>query len=119
MVNASTVQRLLYLKFIGKITATEVRARMDETKNEVSQFKSGFRLLTDLSEVQSIDEDCVPDMGTMMDLFKTAGIELVVRIIPDPRKDFGLNIMSVFHYGRKVRTVTCENFSEAVKALKL
>jgi hypothetical protein len=119
LVTASATQRLLYFKFIGKVTAAEVSARMEETELAIAQFKAGFRLLSDLDELESMDEACVPDIGNMMDLFKASGIELVVRIIPDPRKDFGLNIMSVFHYGRQIRTVTCENFSEAMRALKI
>jgi hypothetical protein len=42
---------------------------------------------------------------------------MVVRIIPDPRKDIGLSIMSVFHYRRGVRIVTCETLAEALSAL--
>jgi hypothetical protein len=36
-----------------------------------------------------------------------------VRVIPDSRKDIGLNIMSLFHYRRGVRIVTCETLAEA------
>jgi hypothetical protein len=60
----------------------------------------------------------VPEVEQVMDLLKSGGIELVVRIIPDPRKDIGLTILSVFHYGRSVRSVTCQNFSEALRALE-
>jgi len=34
---------------------------------------------------------------------------MVVRIIPDPRKDIGLNILSRFHYRRGSRFVTLRN----------
>jgi anti-anti-sigma regulatory factor len=119
LITASSAQRLLSFRFSGKITADEVRARTEETRVVLAQFKSGFRLLTDLANVDSIDDDCVPEFGKMMDLLKTTGIELVVRIIPDPTKDIGFSILSIFHYGRKVRTVTCKNFPEAVEALKL
>jgi hypothetical protein len=42
---------------------------------------------------------------------------MVVRVIPDPHKDIGLNILSLFHYRRGVRIVTCETLEEAMRAL--
>jgi hypothetical protein len=42
---------------------------------------------------------------------------MVVRVIPDPQKDIGLNILSLFHYRRRVRIVTCKTLAEAMKAL--
>ena len=45
------------------------------------------------------------------------GIEMVVRVIPDPRKDIGLNILSLFHYRRGLRILTYETLDEAMKAL--
>jgi hypothetical protein len=41
----------------------------------------------------------------------------VVRVIPDPQKDIGMQIMSLFHYDRRVRIVTCESLAEAMKVL--
>jgi hypothetical protein len=41
----------------------------------------------------------------------------VVRVIPDPQKDIGLNILSLFHYRKRVRIVTCETLDEARKVL--
>jgi hypothetical protein len=42
---------------------------------------------------------------------------MVVRVIPNPQKDIGLNILSLFHYRRRVRIVTCETLEEAMNAL--
>ena len=36
----------------------------------------------------------------------------------DPRKDIGLNILSLFHYGRGVQIVSCETLEEAMEALE-
>jgi hypothetical protein len=44
-------------------------------------------------------------------------VETVVRVIPDPHKDIGLNIMSLFHYRRRVRIITCETLAEALRSL--
>jgi hypothetical protein len=52
-----------------------------------------------------------------MDLCNKKGIALVVRVIADPRKDIGFNILSIFHYRRGVRIVTVETLDEGLKAL--
>lgn len=41
----------------------------------------------------------------------------MVRVIPDPYKDIGMNILSVFHYHNHPRIVTCDNMLDGVKAL--
>jgi hypothetical protein len=41
----------------------------------------------------------------------------VVRVVPDPRKDIGLNILSQFHYGPQIKLVTFESLAKALSAL--
>jgi len=52
-----------------------------------------------------------------MDLLNKQGVSTVVRVIPDPRKDIGFNILSLFHYRPDVQIVTCETLEEAMKVL--
>jgi hypothetical protein len=119
LVTSNPAQQLLYFKYVGKVTAEEMRARMDEVRGLLTILKPGFRLLGDFENLDSMDDDCVGEIGRVMDLLKTHGIELVVRVIPDAHKDIGLNILSVFHYGRSVRAVTCDTIEEAIKMLKI
>jgi hypothetical protein len=65
-----------------------------------------------------MDLDCVPPLEGLMDLCRQAGVAMVVRVIPDPHKDIGFNILSVFHYPRRVKIVTCETMEEAQSALR-
>jgi anti-anti-sigma regulatory factor len=113
------VQRLIYSKFHGTVTAKDFRDSDAVRSSLINEVGRNFRFLSDLSELESMDDSCTEELARVMDELKAGGIEMVVRIIPDPRKDIGLNILSVFHYGRKVRTVTCTTFAEAMKALKL
>ena len=83
----------------------------------VSEMQPGFRLLTDLSQLESMDRACIPYIEGNMDMFREKGVAEVVRVIPDPQKDIGLNILSVFHYTRDVRIVTCESLAEAEEML--
>ncbi|MDB6058419.1 MAG: hypothetical protein JWO95_2263 [Verrucomicrobiales bacterium] len=119
LVTTSTAQRLLYFKYVGKVTAAEMRGKFDEVQNSLLTLAAGFRLLSDFEQLDSMENECVPEIGRVMDLLKGSGLELVVRIVPDPRKDIGLNILAVFHYGREVRVVTCDSTTEAFQLLKL
>jgi anti-anti-sigma regulatory factor len=119
LATSNKAQRLLYLKMFGKITAAELHAHESQVRGLAVDLGVGFRLLSDLTELEAMDEDCIAALGQTMDFLKTSGGELVVRIIPDPRKDIGLNILSIFHYGRGLRTVTCPDFAEALHLLKI
>jgi hypothetical protein len=52
-----------------------------------------------------------------MDRLRAGGIRTVIRAIPDPNKDIGLKILSIIHYRRGVRIVTCDSRAEAERAL--
>ena len=52
-----------------------------------------------------------------MELYRSRGVARVVRIIPDPGKDIGLGILSIFHYPHGLQIITCENRAEALRAL--
>ena len=52
-----------------------------------------------------------------MDLLVEKQVGTVVRVVPDPRKDIGLNILSRFHYGPEVRLITCEALAAALQWL--
>ena len=119
LVTASSAQRLVYFKYVGKVTAAEMHAKLDEIGDLLLTLKPGFRLLSDFEQLDAMENDCVPEIGRVMDLLKGRGLEMVVRIVPDPRKDLGLNILAVFHYGREVRVITCDSTTEAFQVLKL
>ena len=81
------------------------------------QLQTGFTLLTDLSDLASMDLDCVAALTKIMDRLRTGGIRTVVRVVPEPDKDIGFKILSIIHYRRGVRIVTCETLAEAERAL--
>ena len=100
------------------------RVGPEETKRAVATLQGlladlapGFRLLTILSDLEEMDIACVPDVKKMMDFCNKKGVETVVRVIPDPHKDIGFNILSLFHYRRRVHIITCETLGDALKQL--
>jgi hypothetical protein len=65
----------------------------------------------------SMDHAGAHYIGSAVDLCVNRQVEHVVRIIPDPRKDIGLNIMSYLRYGSKTRITICESLTDAMRQL--
>lgn len=110
-------QSLLRFSYSQRFTAEEARRCVAEMRVLVPTLSSGFRVLVDLSSLEAMDLECDSYITQVMDLLDQQGVSLVVRVIPDPHKDIGLNIMSAFHYRRSVRIVTCEKMDEAMRIL--
>ena len=110
-------KNLLRMTFCGHVTADEAKQGTDELADLMAKFESGFRLLTDLSGLETMDADCVPYIRESMDVLNKKGVAMVVRVIPDPRKDIGFKILSLFHYRHDIQIVTCETLEEAMRAL--
>ena len=111
-------QNLFVVRYRGAVGPDETARGMQEAQVAVAQLQSGFRLLADLTELQSMDVACAPHIEKVMDLCNEKGVSIVVRVIPDPTHDIGLQIMSLFHYGGNVRIVTCETLDEAHEILR-
>jgi anti-anti-sigma regulatory factor len=111
-------KNLLNVTYSGRITPKETEAGLEKLQSVLAKMPPGFRLLTDLSGLESMELACAPHLERMMDLCNRMGVETVVRIIPDPNKDIGMKIMSLFHYPRRVRIVTCETMGEAIRSLE-
>jgi anti-anti-sigma regulatory factor len=109
---------LVRVDFAGHVSAAEAKAGATEVERRLPQLRAGFSVLVDLTDLQSMDLDCVPHLAKIMDLFKAHGVGLVVRVDPDPAKDIGFNILSVIHYRGKVPVVVCNTIAEAARALK-
>ena len=109
------VLKFTYAQHVGP---EDTKAVAEKTATLLPGLRPGFRLLTDLSGLESMDVACLTHIRRMMDLLNEKGVELVVRVIPDPHKDIGLNILSLFHYRRRVRIVTCETLEEAMRVLE-
>ena len=116
-VKLDNTKKLLTITYAQKVSPEETKRCEQELRTVLANQESGFCLLTDMSGLEAMDLACVTDIRRVMDLLNKKGVEKVVRVVPDPRKDIGLNIMSLFHYRRGVRIVTCETMEEAMKSL--
>jgi hypothetical protein len=119
LVTVNKPKQILLLSFIGQVRAKELVAGYQDMAAFLSELSPGFRLVTDLCALESLDEDCGKEIARAMELCDQKGVGLVVRIIPDGSKDIGLNILAHFHYRHRPRTVTCPNMVEAARALEI
>ena len=110
-------QNLVRVAYTDQIEAPEVKKCLEQLQALAPELKPGFRLLTDLTALEAMDTASVPYIRKMMELCNKGGVAMVVRVIPDPHRDIGLNILSLFHYRHDLRIVTCETLEGAMKAL--
>ena len=111
-------KKLLAIRFHGVVRAEETENGLEQIRNDLAKLQRGFRLLVDLSELQSLDVGCAPFIEKAMDMCNEKGASMVVRVIPDPHRDIGLQIMSMFHYGGDVQILTCQTLAEAEEILR-
>ena len=108
---------LLVIRYRGRVVAEDVASCAEEVADALATMPSGFRLLVDLTGLESMDVACAPRLEKIMQLCNAKGVSAVVRVVPDKRRDIGLQIMSYFHYGPDVRIFTCTNLEEATATL--
>lgn len=108
---------LVRVRYLGHVTAAGMQSCCAEVIRLLPQMRRDFAVLTDLTNLDAMDLDCVPHLTQLMDACHEKGIGTVVRVIPDPDKDIGFNILSIIHYRSHVRIITCETLAEAERAL--
>ena len=111
-------KRLFVIRYRGVVRAEEAEKGLEEIRAGLSRLQSSFRLLADLTELESMDVACAPFIEKAMDIFNEKGASMVVRVIPDPHRDIGLQIMSIFHYRGDVKIFTCETLAQAKETLE-
>ena len=103
------------LQYSGKVTAGHMPDCVGQITSLLPRLRAGFTVLVDLSGLDSMEIDCVPYLSGIMDFCRAQGVGTVIRVIPDPSKDIGLNILSLIHYRGEVHIVTCDTLDEAEK----
>jgi hypothetical protein len=119
LASSNKCRRLLHVDYIQRVEPEELQRGLEDIKLLLADLPRDIRVLVDLSRLEFMELACTTEIGLAMDIINQHGVDLVVRVIPDPTKDIGMNILSIFHYPRRLRIVTCENIIEAAKALSL
>ncbi len=116
-IEADNSNRLIRISWSENVCIDEMRACAERFRALMVDIRPGFRLLGDLTGLESMDPAGAPYIAEIMDLLSEKKVGLVVRVIPDPHKDIGLNILSYFHYGPEVQVVTYQNLRDAWQRL--
>lgn len=119
LATCNQAKRLLFLSYIGQVRRSDLESSRDDLKALVAELSPGFLLLVDFTSLESMKLDCTEVLGEFMKLMDQNGVSTVVRVIPDPKKDIGMNILTVFHYKKRPRLVTCQTLREAAEMLAL
>ena len=108
----------LIIEFEGNVDVAQAERFYSDVKKILPKRRKGFTLLTDLSSVQNVDLKVQETIKKTMDFFNAQGVSEIIRVIPDADKDIGFNIMSIFHYSKKVKFLTVQSRQEAQARLK-
>src|SRR2546430_9038532 len=110
-------KRLLVISAAGEVTKKEVEIVALRVREMMKEVTPGFRVLTDFRWLDRMEPAAAKHIAEIMDAVAEKEVGIVVRVIPDPRKDIGFNILSQFHYGPKTKLATFESLAEALSAL--
>jgi len=110
-------KRLLAISAVQRVTAEEVKAVAQRVRELLQDVTPGFRVLVDFRWLESMDSAAAPHLAKIMETLTEKGVASVARVVTDPRKDIGLNILSQFHYGSEIQITTFETLADAVQTL--
>ena len=119
LATVNKAKQLLCLTYSGRVRAEDLRRGREDATKLLDELKPGFRVLADFERMDRMDTAAAQELGKMMEEADKRGVELIVRLVTDPSKDIGFNILAMFHYKRMVEVVTCATMEEAAQALGL
>ncbi len=103
----------LRISYRGHVSPEDTRRCHEQMREALLSLEPGYRLIVDLTGLEAMDLACANAIAAIMECCNDAGVAEVVRIIPDPARDIGLQILSLFHYRPDVYIRTCSNMAEA------
>ena len=110
-------KRLLVISAAQKVTANDAKMVAQRIREVLQDVAPGFRVLADVRHLQSMDPAAAQHIAKIMDALAEKQVTSVTRVMPDPHKDIGLNILSQFHYGPNVTIATFETLADAVQSI--
>ena len=116
-VESDPSKRLLVISAAGHVTKKEVAAVAEQVREMVNDMTPGFRVLADFRWLDRMEPAAVAHLAEIMDALAATKVAAVIRVVPDPHKDIGLNIQSQFHYGPKIKLATFQSLAQALAAL--
>ena len=110
-------KRLVVISAVQYVTAEEAKLTAQQLRELLHDVAPGFRVLADFRWLESMDSAAARYVAEIMDTLAEKGVASVTRVMPDPHKDIGLNILSQFHYGPEIQIATFETLADALQSL--
>lgn len=117
VVEIDSSRRFVVISVAGHVTVEEARATAQRVREVLVDAKPGFVALADFRWLDSMATGSAEFIAEIMDAFASKKVSAVVRVVPDPHKDIGLNILSQFHYGPEIKLITFETLADAVTSI--
>jgi hypothetical protein len=110
-------KRLLVISAAQRVTAEHAQQAARQIRELLKNVAPGVRVLADFRWLDSMDAAAARHVAEIMDALAEKQIASVTRVMPDPHKDIGLNILSQFHYGPEIQISTFETLADALQSL--
>ena len=110
-------KRLLVISALQRVTAEQAKLAAKQVRDLLRDVAPGFRVLVDFRWLESMDSAAAHHVAEIMDALAEKRVASVTRVMPDPHKDIGLNILSQFHYGPEIQIATFETLADALQSL--
>ena len=110
-------KRLLVISARQRVTAEQAKLVAQHVRELLCDVAPGFRVLADFRWLESMDSAAAPHVAEIMDALAEKRVGSVTRVMPDPHKDIGLNILSQFHYGPETQIASFETLADALQSL--
>ena len=110
-------KHLVVISAVQRVTAQEVKTVAKRIREVLQDVAPGFGVLVDFRWLESMDSAAAPHLAEIMDTLTQKGVGSVARVLSDPHKDIGLNILSQFHYGQQVTITTFDTLADAVQSI--
>ena len=110
-------KRLLVISAVQRVTAEEVNAVAKRVRELLQDITPSFHVLVDFRWLESMDSAAAPHLARIMETLTEKGVASVARVMPDPHKDIGLNILSQFHYAPEIQITTFATLADALQKI--
>jgi len=117
LVELDQSKRLLVISASQRVTAEQAKLATQRVRELLQDVAPGFRVLADFRWLDSMDSAAAPQIAEIMDTLAEKGVASVTRVMPDPHKDIGLNILSQFHYGSEIQIATFQTLADALQSI--
>ena len=108
---------LLVISASQNVTSEQAKLAAQRVRELLRDVAPGFRVLADFRWLDSMDSAAARHIADIMDALAEKGVLSVARVMPDPHKDIGLNILSQFHYGPEIQIATFQTLADALQSM--